>query len=79
MICPICEREEETVEHILWSYPLVNDVWGCGGIKFQKRSGEGKNFIQVFKEMSVYCERTDLVLFAVTARYIRLRRNILIH
>lgn len=27
--CPICEREEETVQHILLNFPLAQDVWGC--------------------------------------------------
>ena len=35
-ICPICEQEDETVEHILWSYPSANDVLGSGSISMQK-------------------------------------------
>lgn len=27
-VCLLCEREEETVEHILWSYSTAQDVWG---------------------------------------------------
>lgn len=26
-LCPICEREEETVDHSLWSYSAGSDVW----------------------------------------------------
>jgi hypothetical protein len=33
--CPICMGEEEMTEHILWSYPSANDVWGFGIKKLQ--------------------------------------------
>jgi len=36
--CQLCERESESVRHILWSCPSTQDVWGSGVRKFQKGS-----------------------------------------
>lgn len=27
-LCPICMRDVDTAEHILWSFPSTQDVWG---------------------------------------------------
>jgi hypothetical protein len=77
--CPLCEREEETVEHILWSCPTAQDVWGESITKFQKRVCGERLFIQVFEALMGRCEMEDLELFATTARQIWLRRNEVIH
>jgi hypothetical protein len=77
--CPLCEREEETVEHILWSCASAQDVWGGGKICFQKRVCEESDFIKVVETIMGRCEMEDLELFATTARLIWLRRNTVIH
>jgi hypothetical protein len=77
--CPLCEREEETVEHILWSCPTAQDVWGGSITKFQKRVCGESLFIQVFEVLMGKCEMEELELFATIARQIWLRRNTVIH
>lgn len=78
-LCPICELEEEIVEHILWSCPSAKDVWGSGSISLQKGECIGRNFLQVCEEMMTRCDKTDFELFGVAARNIWLCRNSVVH
>jgi hypothetical protein len=78
-ICPICDREDETVEHILWSCPSSKDVWGGGPRSLQKCGEIEGLFPSFFEAMMRRCNKEDLELFAVTARKIWLRRNSVIH
>jgi hypothetical protein len=47
--CLVCTREEETIMHVLWSFPSASDIWGCSMAKIQKQNSEGGSFFQVFK------------------------------
>jgi hypothetical protein len=78
-MCPICEKEEETMEHILWCCSSSEDVWGCGPPKLQKAGGESGDFVDIFRAVWERCDRDEMELFAVTARRIWLRRNGVIH
>jgi hypothetical protein len=78
-MCPICLRETETVEHILWECASSNDVWGCGPVRIQKSSCKGGNFLHLLEEVRARCERRDVELFAIMARRIWLRRNDVVH
>jgi hypothetical protein len=77
--CPFCEKDEETVEHILWSCPSAQDVWSCGPRKLQKATGMYLTFFHVFGEMLGRCELAELELMAVVARTIWFRRNTVVH
>jgi ribonuclease HI len=77
--CPICGLEEETVLHIIWSYPSSRDVWGGGPIKLQKCGGTGICFPSVFGAILGKCNAEEIKLFVVLARRIWLRRNSVIH
>lgn len=69
-LCPICELEEETVEHMLWSCPSAKDVWGCSTMKMQKEAYVGQDFMHVVEEFLGRCETEDMELFVVVARKI---------
>jgi hypothetical protein len=56
LLCPICLREDETVKHILWSYPSTQDVWGCGPKIHQKGTDGGPTFIHIFEELMDGCD-----------------------
>jgi hypothetical protein len=71
--CPICEREDETVEHILWSCSSANDVWGCGIRKLQKSQ------CVIFEEITAKYDDSVVEFFAVVARRIWMRRNATVH
>jgi len=47
-LCPICTRDDETVNHILWSCPSGQDVWRCGPKKLQKGMNGVHNFFFTF-------------------------------
>jgi hypothetical protein len=44
-MCPICLRETETVEHILWECASSNDVWGCGPVADPKKLMQRGEFL----------------------------------
>jgi hypothetical protein len=70
--CPICLREDETVEHCVWDCLTANDVWGASVIKLQKcQTGRG-SFSHIFLEVIEKCKKDKVELFTVIARKIRL-------
>jgi hypothetical protein len=78
-MCLVCLSKEEMVVHACWDCPAAKDVWGVCNIKLQKSTTGGRDFMQVFKEVSSRCEKDEVELFAVVARWIWLRRNDLVH
>jgi hypothetical protein len=78
-LCPIYMRMEEAVGHACWDCPAAQDVWGgCRG-KLQKCGTEGRDFVQIFEEVSQRCDKDEVELFAVVSRKIWLRRNGVVH
>jgi hypothetical protein len=77
--CPICQREGETLMHIIWECPSANDVWGSSLIKLQKCSKGMNDFSQLFLDIAAWCSKEYLCLFALTARKIWMRRNACVH
>lgn len=73
--CPICETNEETVYHILWSCPSAMDVWGASDRTFQKTKVKGLDFFQVAEMFFEKCREVALLFFMRMARKIWLRRN----
>jgi hypothetical protein len=78
-LCPICLREVETTEQILWDCPSTSDVWNGDPITLQKCSSLGLTFFHLFATLLSRCETEELELFVVTARRIWLRRNDVVH
>jgi hypothetical protein len=50
-LCPICELENESVGHILWSCGSAKDVWLESIRKIQKSSNAEKEFINIFIDL----------------------------
>jgi hypothetical protein len=77
-LCPMCQIEEESVLHALWSYPGAQDVWGLGLMCFQNCSLLVDNFALLFDLLSNRLNHDQMTLMAVMARKIWFRRNALI-
>jgi hypothetical protein len=79
MLCPICGQETESVLHILWDCISTQDVWACGPMKLQKSSFMGENFIQIFIDIRMRCNKEEMELMAILARRIWLWRNSMVY
>jgi hypothetical protein len=79
LMCPICLREEESIEHIVWACSSAVDVWCCGPVSLQKSHAQGLCFLELLEIVINRCSRKEVELFAVTARRIWLRRNDVVH
>ncbi|XP_040987665.1 uncharacterized protein LOC121235382 [Juglans microcarpa x Juglans regia] len=51
-ICSICNREEESVQHVLWSCEVAKDVWSQCSKKLQKCSISSYSMIQLFDTLT---------------------------
>jgi hypothetical protein len=78
-LCPICEREPETVVHALWSCPTVSDVWGSSHRLFQKYEKDGMDFMNIVENIFDKGGTETLTIFVNLARQIWTRRNKWIH
>lgn len=78
-LCPICGLEEETISHALWDCTAGRDVLGGSLRRFQKATGRGLEFHQIFMEMEEQCDSKDMDTFSVIARRIWLRMNSEVH
>ena len=76
--CPICEREAETMTHILWRCSAAQDEWGCEPKKLQKGIDEGLTFAQVLTTMIGRFDMEEIELMAVMAQKIWFRRNAMV-
>lgn len=76
--CPSCEREEETLCHVLWRCPAVVDVWAEEGSPMQKWA-YGEEYIGVvWRKMAEKLNEEELGLVATVLRNVWLRRNKLV-
>lgn len=67
-MCPICEKEPETVFHALRGCPAAMDIWGCSERTFQKCAIVGGNFTQTAENVLSRCGLEDFGLFVQLAR-----------
>jgi ribonuclease HI len=74
-LCPICEKEPETVIHALWDCPAAMDVWGNSKRTFQKCAIAGGNFIQMAEYVLSRSGVEDFGFFVQLARQMWFRRN----
>jgi hypothetical protein len=59
-LCPICECEEETLLHVLWSCPAARDVWGSGPNSMQKCEIMEVDFLGLLCLMVERCDKDEL-------------------
>jgi hypothetical protein len=79
-LCPLCEREIETVLHAIWQCPAAVDAWSTGCTKLQKKSfNSGNNFLQAVEEIFLQCDPEEIKQFVGIARRLWLRRNEVVH
>lgn len=74
-LCPICRREGETVEHILWTCESAKDVWSVCIPKIQKCPALETSFANIITFLAGKLDEEELHLVTVVARLIWLRRN----
>ncbi|KAF5477294.1 hypothetical protein F2P56_003944 [Juglans regia] len=74
-LCPICNREEESVQHVLWSCEAAKDVWSQCSKKLQKCSISSFSMITFFETLTEALNQEELQEFVITARRIWWRRN----
>ena len=78
-LCPLCLQEEETTGHILWSCPSAQDVWMECSRKLQKFPSNADDFLNILASFMGKLDEEEVQLYAVVARLLWLRRNIVIH
>ncbi|XP_059454926.1 uncharacterized protein LOC132185130 [Corylus avellana] len=74
-ICPVYERELETIFHTLWQCPTAGDVCTI----FQKSWFEGPDFLQVIEGLFCKCDQMEFSQFLSIARRIWLQWNEVVH
>ena len=62
--------EEETLGHILWSYPSAKDFWADCSKKLQKTICEEEEFFLIFKRIMEELTEGEAQLLAIVARQI---------
>ncbi|XP_042969115.1 uncharacterized protein LOC122301804 [Carya illinoinensis] len=77
-LCPICEREEESTVHALWSCPSASYVWAENDSPVKKWACSVVNFMELWKKLNYCLEEEKVGLVACTLRRIWLRRNAVI-
>ena len=68
-ICPVYEREPETIFYTLWQCPATGDVWSGGGTIFQKSCYKGPDFLQVVEGMLSKCDKKKKKSFFPVRKY----------
>ncbi|KAG6647467.1 hypothetical protein CIPAW_07G081000 [Carya illinoinensis] len=74
-VCPICEREDETVIHALWRCPAAADVWAKEGRPVKKWNNNVSSFVELWSDMQKKLGRDEVEAVAYILRRIWLRRN----
>ena len=78
-LCPICEKELETVFHVFWGCPAAMDVWGSSKRMFQKCSIVGGSFMQTAENVFSRSSVEKFRLFVQLVRRLWFRRNKWVH
>ncbi|XP_042954621.1 uncharacterized protein LOC122291036 [Carya illinoinensis] len=76
-LCPVCEREKETIMHALWVCPAAADIWGGETSTFRKWRRDYPDFQQLWGEMikKLSQENIELAAACSTTYHIWTRRN----
>ena len=59
-VCGICQKQNETVAHALWSCPMARNVWALVAGKLQKRSSEAEDFYILVRELMAMLSTKEL-------------------
>ncbi|KAF5478245.1 hypothetical protein F2P56_004821 [Juglans regia] len=73
--CPICKKEEESIQHVLWNCPAANNVWVERSSGLHKWCCEEVDFIQLWQKLMKTLEKEKLEIVAVILAGIWFRRN----
>lgn len=69
-LCIFCEREQETMMHILWECPSSTDVWSACDRRIQKTQAQNITFLDVVDSLLLRCNGEEMNLFALIANRI---------
>lgn len=69
-LCPICNQEAETVQHLVWNCGVTNDIWASTSIPTHKWLSLMNNFDQLWEKLVTTLERPDLEIVAIILRFI---------
>lgn len=73
-VCGICQKQNETVAHALWSCPMARNVWALVAGKLQKRSSKADIYVLVRELMAVLSTK-ELEVWAIVSWPIWNARN----
>ncbi|XP_042978816.1 uncharacterized protein LOC122309373 [Carya illinoinensis] len=75
--CPICQRGEETISHVLWSCLAASDVRAESGSGLQKWPSEENDFYVLWSEMQTRLQQSKLEEVSMILRGLWTRRNMM--
>ncbi|XP_041003934.1 uncharacterized protein LOC121249293 [Juglans microcarpa x Juglans regia] len=76
--CPICLNGAKTVSQVLWSCPVVSNVWGARRSPLRQWSSYGENFLTLWEDLCRVLKKDQLEVIVVIMRSIWHRRNLFI-
>jgi ribonuclease HI len=74
-LCPVCQREPETICHVLWECPAATAIWQECPKRMQKLSLAARDCLGMVQELMTKLEGENLQLALTVARFIWLRGN----
>jgi hypothetical protein len=77
--CPSCNHDCESVEHVLWSCPVANDVWAESKLKVLKWGRFDHSFCDLLNTARSRLGVEDLQLFCCVIYFIWLQRNHMVY
>ena len=77
--CCFCQKEVESILHVLWGYGVAQDVWARSLTRLQKSSIEQADFLQLVTSLMSKLSREEWELFWVTCWQIWNQRNTTMH
>jgi hypothetical protein len=78
-LCPVCNLEVETIEHIIWLCPSASDVWSEMPRRINKTVSANVDFMGLMETLMEQVSEEELSLVATVARLIWFRRNSLVY
>jgi hypothetical protein len=78
-LCPVCNLEVETTEHIIYLCPSASDVWSEMPGRINKTVSANVDFMGLMETLMERVSEEELSLVATVARLIWLRRNSLMY
>ncbi|XP_035546179.1 uncharacterized protein LOC118348488 [Juglans regia] len=76
--CPICEREPETIMHVVWSCPAASDVWVENDSPVNKWYSSDYEFMDLWVKLNAFIKEEKVEVVACIMRKIWMRRNLLL-